>query len=68
MFGHGNNKPKTYDLIDHSFLSGNLKTAYKDLLEQRYSQLGLSCNSDTNLQIDSFRVYKVHLSYYTKRG
>ncbi|MFO7938115.1 MAG: HipA domain-containing protein [Bacteroidales bacterium] len=35
------NKPKAFDWIDRSFLSNDMKTAYKDLLEERYNQLGL---------------------------
>lgn len=36
------NKPKAVDWIDKSFLSNNLKTAYKEMLERRYKQLGLN--------------------------
>lgn len=35
------NKPKAIDWIDRSFLSDNMKIAYKQLLEERYKQLGL---------------------------
>lgn len=34
-------KSKAFDWIDRSFLSNDMKTAYKDLLEEKYSQLGL---------------------------
>lgn len=34
------NKTKALDWINRSFLSGEMKTAYKDLLEKRYRQLG----------------------------
>ena len=36
------NKSKALDWIDRSFLSGNLKISYKELLEKRYAQIGLS--------------------------
>lgn len=36
------NKSKAIELINRSFLSLDMKTAYKDLLEQRYMQLGFS--------------------------
>lgn len=35
------NKSKAFDWIDRSFLSKDMKTAYKDLLEEKYNQLGL---------------------------
>ena len=35
------NRAKAMDWIDRSFLSHNLKTAYKELLEKRYKQIGL---------------------------
>jgi len=35
------NKSKALDWIDRSFLSKDMKTAYTDLLEERYNQLGL---------------------------
>ena len=35
------NKSKAIDWIDRSFLSENMKIAYKDLLEEKYNQLGL---------------------------
>ena len=35
------NKPKSMDWIDLSFLSDNMKVAYKEILEGRYKQLGL---------------------------
>lgn len=35
------NKSKAIDWIDRSFLSVNMKLAYKDLLEEKYNQLGL---------------------------
>ena len=35
------NKSKAFDWIDRSFLSKDMKTAYKDLLEEKYTQLGL---------------------------
>jgi len=35
------NKPKAIEWIEKSFLSDGLKTAYKDVLQNRYSQLGL---------------------------
>lgn len=35
------NKSKAIDWIDRSFLSENMKIAYKDLLEAKYNQLGL---------------------------
>lgn len=35
------NKSKAFDWIDRSFLSKNMKTSYKDLLEEKYIQLGL---------------------------
>ena len=35
------NKPKAIDWINSSFLSENMKTAYKDLLEEKYDQLEL---------------------------
>lgn len=36
-----NNKSKTFDWIDQSFLTDKMKRAYKDLLEEKYNQLGL---------------------------
>lgn len=33
------NKPKAIKWIDNSFLSNNMKTAYKDILETRYERL-----------------------------
>lgn len=36
------NRPKAIDWINNSFLSDDLKTAYKNLLEIRYEQLSLS--------------------------
>ena len=35
------NKKSAFDLVDKSFLSIKMKTAYKDLLTTRYNQLGL---------------------------
>lgn len=35
------NKPKAFHWIDRSFLSNDMKTAYKNLLKERYNQLGL---------------------------
>jgi serine/threonine-protein kinase HipA len=35
------NKSKAIDWINRSFLSGNMKIAYKDLLEEKYTQIGL---------------------------
>jgi len=35
------NKSKAIDWIDQSFLSENMKLAYKDLIEKKYNQLGL---------------------------
>lgn len=35
------NKSRAFDWIDRSFLSKDMKTAYKELLEGRYRQLGL---------------------------
>ena len=35
------NKLRALDWIDHSFLSRDMKTAYKEVLEGRYKQLGL---------------------------
>lgn len=35
------NKSKAIDWIDRSFLSENMKIEYKDLLEEKYNQLGL---------------------------
>ena len=35
------NKSKAVDWIDRSFLSEKMKLAYKDLLEEKYNQLGL---------------------------
>ena len=35
------NKPKAVDWIDRSFLTENMKIAYKELLEEKYKQLGL---------------------------
>jgi serine/threonine-protein kinase HipA len=35
------NKSRAFDWIDRSFLSDKMKTAYKELLEGRYKQLGL---------------------------
>lgn len=35
------NRSKAIDWINRSFLSENMKTAYKDLLEEKYNQLGL---------------------------
>ena len=34
-------KPKAVDWIDRPFLSENMKIAYKNLLEEKYNQLGL---------------------------
>ncbi|MGB1032326.1 MAG: type II toxin-antitoxin system HipA family toxin, partial [Flavobacteriales bacterium] len=36
------NKSKAFNWIDRSFLSIEMKTAYKDLLEEKYEQLGLN--------------------------
>jgi serine/threonine-protein kinase HipA len=36
------NKPKALNWIDRSFLSLDMKTEYRVLLEQRYRQLGFS--------------------------
>lgn len=36
------NKSKAHDWIDRSFLSKEMKTAYKELLEERYTRLGLT--------------------------
>jgi serine/threonine-protein kinase HipA len=36
------NKPAAIDWIDRSFLSIEMKTAYKELLEAKYKQLELS--------------------------
>ncbi|GAA5032275.1 hypothetical protein GCM10011506_24150 [Marivirga lumbricoides] len=35
------NKPKAFDWIDRSFLSMDMKSAYKKVLEEKYKQLGL---------------------------
>ena len=35
------NKSKAVDWINRSFLSENMKIAYKNLLEEKYNQLGL---------------------------
>jgi len=35
------NKSRAFDWIDQSFLSDDMKTAYKEVLERRYWQLGL---------------------------
>ncbi len=35
------NKSRSFDWIDRSFLSKDMKTAYKKVLEERYRQLGL---------------------------
>jgi serine/threonine-protein kinase HipA len=35
------NKSRAFDLIDLSFLSKDMKTAYKEVLKERYRQLGL---------------------------
>jgi serine/threonine-protein kinase HipA len=35
------NKPKAIEWIDNSFISEDMKTNYKEILEQRYNQLGL---------------------------
>lgn len=35
------NKPIGIDWIDRSFLSDNMKTAYKEVFEKRYTQIGL---------------------------
>jgi len=35
------NKPKAMDLIDQSFLSNEMKIAYKELMEKRYQQIAL---------------------------
>lgn len=35
------NKSKAFDWIDHSFLSKDMKTSYKEVLEERYKQLRL---------------------------
>ncbi len=35
------NKPKAINLIDQSFLSDNMKIAYKELMEKRYKQIKL---------------------------
>jgi len=35
------NKSKAFDLIDRSFLSKDMKTAYKEVLKERYKQLEL---------------------------
>ena len=35
------NKPMAIEWIDRSFLSYDMKTAYKDVLEAKYKQLGL---------------------------
>ena len=39
------NKSSAIDWIDRSFLSNEMKTAYKEVLEGRYKQLGLKENS-----------------------
>lgn len=39
------NKSTAIDWIDLSFLSENMKMAYKDLLEEKYNQLGLESNN-----------------------
>jgi serine/threonine-protein kinase HipA len=36
------NKSKAFDWIDRSFLSKNMKKAYKGLLQEKYNQLGLN--------------------------
>lgn len=36
------NKTRAFDWIDRSFLSKDMKTAYKEVLEERYRQLGLN--------------------------
>jgi len=36
------NKPKAMEWIDKSFLSANMKKAYKNILETRYQQLKLT--------------------------
>jgi len=36
------NKSKAFDWIDRSFLSKEMKIAYKEVLEERYTQLGLT--------------------------
>lgn len=36
------NRPKAAEWIDQSFLSDELKTAYKELMQSRYVQLGLA--------------------------
>lgn len=36
------NKSKALDWVDRSFLSKHMKKAYKDLLEEKYNQLGLN--------------------------
>lgn len=36
------NKPLALSWIDKSFLTSNMKEAYKELLERRYKQLGLA--------------------------
>lgn len=35
------NKPKALEWINHSFLTDEIKTAYKALMEKRYGQIGL---------------------------
>lgn len=35
------NKPKAFDWVDRSFLSKERKSAYKEVVEKRYGQLGL---------------------------
>ena len=35
------NKPKAMEWIDRSFLSNEMKTAYHEVLEKRYAQIGL---------------------------
>jgi serine/threonine-protein kinase HipA len=35
------NKPKAIEWINNSFISEDMKTNYKEILEQRYNQLGL---------------------------
>ncbi len=35
------NRPTALDLIDQSFLSEEMKSAYKEVLDKRYKQVGL---------------------------
>ena len=35
------NKPKAFSWIDRSFLSTEMKTAYIDIIDSRYKQIGL---------------------------